>query len=283
MRRMIELPPYERRALQEIKAFKNPQESAFGRVWGQITAPVGKFANYVFDTPVGKAVTKAVQGIVSMLNDGASWSVRTESIYAEFRSDGCTSVRGPTDIHRLSLEQVDKTVGHLAAKYKAFAAAEGAAAGTLGAPAIIADVPVLAGIALRAVNEFAAYYGFETSTQSERMFAMAVLSAASSPTVATKQVALAELTRASVMIGQRKTWEELQKVLSVNAIKKVAEALGVRLTKAKLAQVVPVTGAVVGAGFNAWYLGAVSETAYMLYRERFLIEKYGSDVVDVEV
>jgi len=32
----------------------------------------------------------------------------------------------------------------------------------------------------------------------------------------------------------------------------------------------------VGAGFNAWYLHEVTHTAYMLYRERFLVEKYGS-------
>ena len=278
MGRMVELSPYDRSALREIHAFKNPEQAALSRWWGRVTEPVGKAADYVFDT----SVAKAVQGIVSLLNDGASWTVRTEAIYAEFRSDGRSGVQGSIDIQKLSLEQVDRTVGHLATKYKAIAAAEGAGAGASGGPAILVDVPALVGIALRVVNEYAAYYGFETSTQGERMFAMAVLSAASSPTVAAKQVALAELTRASIMIGQRKTWEELQKVLSINAIKKVAEALGIRLTKAKLAQVVPVTGAIVGAGFNAWYLDAVTEAAYMLSRERFLIEKYGSDVVSME-
>ena len=48
-----------------------------------------------------------------------------------------------------------------------------------------------------------------------------------------------------------------------------------RLTKGKLAQLIPIAGAVVGAGFNAWYLNEVTHTAYMLYRERFLKERYG--------
>ena len=34
----------------------------------------------------------------------------------------------------------------------------------------------------------------------------------------------------------------------------------------------------VGGGFNAWYVGAVTETAYLMYRERFLIEKHGPEV-----
>ena len=59
------------------------------------------------------------------------------------------------------------------------------------------------------------------------------------------------------------------------AIKKIAEAIGIRLTKAKLAQVVPIAGAIVGGGFNAWFVGSVTETAYHLYRERWLIEKHG--------
>ena len=60
-------------------------------------------------------------------------------------------------------------------------------------------------------------------------------------------------------------------------------AVGVRLTKAKLAQVVPAVGAVVGSGFHACYTARVCDAAYCLYRERFLAEKYGDDVIEVTV
>jgi hypothetical protein len=269
-----ELSPYDRRALEEIGAFRNPAQSRAGRTLSWITAPAGKAVGFVTGNVMGGAVTRAIHGILSLLNEGASWSVRTEAIHSEFRAKGHTRVRKPADIHELNLEQVDRTVGYLAAKYKALAAAEGAGVGALGGLAILGDVPLLAGLALRAVNEFAAYYGFDTSLQSERMFALSVLTAASSPTVAAKQVTLAELSRASVMFGQRRE-------ASVSALKTSAEALGVRLTKGKLAQLLPVAGAVVGAGFNAWYLNEVTNTAYMLYRERFLMERYGSTVASV--
>ena len=64
---------------------------------------------------------------------------------------------------------------------------------------------------------------------------------------------------------------------SVQVIKKVADLIGVRLTKAKLAQVVPIVGAAVGGGVNAWYMASIVETAYVLYRKRFLIRRYGAD------
>ena len=127
------------------------------------------------------------------------------------------------------------------------------------------------------MNEYATYYGFDVSLQHEQAFSMSILGAASSPTVAAKQVAMAELTKLSVLIAQRKTWAELQRLISVQVIQQIAQALGIRLTKAKLAQLAPLVGAGVGAGFNAWYVANVAETAYHLYRERFLIEKYGAD------
>jgi len=274
---MSDLTNYEQLALHAIDKFKNPERTWLGNAWNTVTKPVGALADVAFDNSVGAAVTKAIQGVMELLNDGASWTVRTDAILGEFRKDG-HSVATLQDIHALPLENVDKTVGLLAAKYKSTAFAEGAAAGALGIIGIAVDIPLLVGMALRAVNEYASYYGFDVSVQGERMFAMSILSAASAPNQAAKQVALAELTRLSVMIAKRKTWEELQRLVSVQVIKKIAQALGIRLTKGKLAQLVPVLGAAVGAGYNAWYLSQVTETAYLLYRERFLIEKHGPDI-----
>jgi len=275
---MTDMSFYERNAHKEIDRFKNPQRSWLGDICQKVNAPVDQLANMAFDNVVGTAVTKAIQGLVSLLNDAASWSVRTNAIYEKFRSEGHSEVYAGADIYRLDLEDVDKTVGHLAAWYKLGAFGEGAGTGMLGAPGIAFDIPALVGVALRAVNEYATYYGFDVSLQHEQAYAMSVLSAAASPTVAAKQVTMAELTRLSVLIAQRKTWAELERLIGVQVIKKIAQALGIRLTKAKLGQIVPVVGAVVGGGFNAWYISAVTGTAYHLYRERFLIEKHGPEL-----
>ena len=55
------------------------------------------------------------------------------------------------------------------------------------------------------------------------------------------------------------------------------------MTKGKLAQAIPIAGALVGGGFNAYFISNVCQAAYYLYRERFLAEKNGVEVVEETV
>ena len=63
----------------------------------------------------------------------------------------------------------------------------------------------------------------------------------------------------------------------MDTLQEISKALGIRLTKAKLAQFVPIVAAFVGVSFNAFYTGKVSDTGYYLYRERFMAEKHRPD------
>ncbi len=76
----------------------------------------------------------------------------------------------------------------------------------------------------------------------------------------------------------------------VNVIQTVVTSLGFNLTKKKLAQVVPVVGAVVNGGLNARLAQNTFNRAQTAYRLRFLTEKYGldplawaPDILDVEL
>lgn len=269
---------YERSVMEEIRRWKNPPKTMLNNVLGTINKPLDKAGSILLDNRVGEAVTKAIQGIISLINDGASWTVREEAIFEEFRNDGHSSVNCHQDIHKLDLLNVDKTLGFLGAKYKLIAASEGAAAGAIGAPGIAADIPLIFGIVLRAIGEYATYYGFDLDNQAERVYALNILMVATSPSIAAKQAALAELSRIAVAVAQKKTWNEIEKILSAGAIKKIAETLGIRLTKAKLGELVPIVGGVVGAGYNAYFAGCAGEAAFNLYRERFLARKYGFDI-----
>jgi hypothetical protein len=104
-----------------------------------------------------------------------------------------------------------------------------------------------------------------------------------SPNDAAKGVAMAQLVKIAKEVAKKKAWKDLEKHSFVKIIRHIAKALGIRLTKAKLAQVIPIAGAAVGAGFNAYYTAKVCDAAYNLYRERFLAEKYGADVIEITV
>lgn len=278
---------YERNALKEIRAWKTPSDGWLHKAWELVSWPIEKGAGLALSTPyIGEAVTKSVAGIIGLVNDGAGYSVRTASIYREFRKAG-HEVSSFQDIQTLDLEDVDRVIGYLAAKYKGLAMVSGATAGTIGtlvpgpgtAAAIAGDISALVSMNLRAIAEYATYCGFNIKNQQERLFAFDILRMAADPSSAGKQAAMAELGKVAHQVAQKKTWEVLQKSVFVQAIQRIAQSLGVNLTKAKLAQIIPLAGIVVGAGYDAYFTNSVCDAAYYLYRERFLAEKYGEDVI----
>lgn len=270
---------YDQQALAEVMAWRAPKESAISKFLSPLTKKVEKASNWAADTRLGIVLVKAAAGAVAVVNDGAAWSVRTNAVLAEYRKDGHHGISELGDIYSLTLLDVEKTIGYLASKYRALALAEGTAAGTLGLPGMAVDIPALIALALRAVNEYATYYGYDVSLESERYVALTILAVSTGGDSAAKQVAMSEVAKATVMAAKKKTWDELQRVALVRLIQKIAEQLGIRLTKAKLAQVLPVVGGAVGGGFNAWYISKVCFAARMVYRERFLREKYGEQAV----
>lgn len=161
----------------------------------------------------------------------------------------------------MDLEEIDRVIGWLGAKYKTIAT-EGAGSGYAGLPGIPADIIALIALNQRAIAEYATYCGFDISIQQERLFALNVLALASSPKDVAKQVAMAQLVRIAQDVAMRKAWKKLNEHSFVQVIRIIARSPGIRITKAKLAQIVPVAGAFVGAGFNAYYTTRVCDAAF---------------------
>lgn len=274
---------YECRAIKEIHDRKTPNLTWFGKAMTAINWPLSKAADAILgDHAVGQAIQSAINGVVGLCNDVAQWSVRPDAVYEEFRDAG-HDVEKSADIASLSLEDIDKAIGFLAAKYKGLAGVEGGVTGAAGVAGIAVDIPALVTLNLRAIGEYATYYGFDVTSQQERLWVMNILGYASSPNDLAKQSAMAELVRIAQDVARRKTWEALEEHAFVQIVQQIARAVGIRLTKAKLAQVIPAIAVAVGAGFNAYYTARVCDAAYYLYRERFLAEKYGANVIEATV
>ncbi|MGY4828641.1 EcsC family protein [Sphaerotilaceae bacterium SBD11-9] len=236
------------------------------------------------------AVGKATTGIVGLLNDGAQYTVRIDAILSDYKTltPGQASTLG--EIAELDLQLVDRAVGWLDTKYEGLALVEGAVAGgsSVLSPAVAlalipADLIALLGLNLRAIGEYATYCGFDISSQEERLFALNVLAYSSSPTDTSKQAALAQLVRIAKEVATKTTWKKLEEHTFVQAVQRIASALSIRLTKAKLANSIPIAGAAIGGGYNAYFTDKVCKAAFYLYRERFLARRYGPDVIEVTV
>jgi hypothetical protein len=269
---------YEQQALNEIRLWKERDQNWFGRSVEVFNRAFHAVTDLVRKVPgVDWTIDNVVAGLLRLTNEMVQDTVWRDAIYKEFQRAG-HPVQDLADIHRMDLEAVDRAQKGLDTKYRALAAVEGAATGIAGAAGIVPDIVALVALNLRAAGEYATYYGFDIAAPEERLFALQILNAVSAPSDVSKQVALTPVLRVSRHIARDQTLLAVEQFAITRAIRNAVQALGLHLTRAKLAQLVPMTGAVVGSGFNAYYTSKVCDAAAFLYRERFLIRKYGPGV-----
>lgn len=275
---MPTLSPYEQQALREIAAWKNPRPSLFGKVGELMERPLDFATAKVLDTGLGETLTGAINAALLTLNDAAAATVRHEAVLEKYREAGHAHVASLRDLFTLDLERVDQVVGNLQVQYMVPAFGEGAATGVAGIVGIAADLPLLFGLNLRAIADYATHYGYDVSNQAERAYILHVLMYSSAPSQQEREGTLHHLGRIAEAISAEETWEEIEKVLSKQIVKKAADVIAKRVTKAKAGQSIPVAGAVIGGGFNAWFTKSNCDAAYHLYRERFLASRHGANI-----
>ena len=277
----VNLSTYEQERLEAIEQFKNPKEGWLERLFDVTEVPIDMTRDAVFDSPAGEPIAKTVSAILAVLQDVALWTVRDEALLGEFEAlDG--EFKDLSAIQRLSLEEVDGVIGRLSLKYKVLGMAGGAVTGLFGPVASASSTVALVTLALRAINEYAMYYGFDIRhSETERQYALAVLAVSTASSDAARQELLAHATAmAQTRAGGGPTLDLQHKQLSQNA-KGLAESLAMGLAKGKVAQSVPGAGALIGAGFDKAILTSVCETAHNLYRERFLMHTHGPAIAVV--
>ncbi|MFQ5571308.1 MAG: EcsC family protein [Rhodothermales bacterium] len=279
----VPVPPtpseYERQALREIQQWKQPTTGRFRKMVERVNNTLHDVTDLIRKVPgVDWTIDNVVSGLLQLTNEIMHDSVWREAIYKEYQKAGL-NVAGPEDFRKLALEDIDRSVNGLNTKYRALTAAQGAAAGYAGVAGVLPDVLGLVALNLRAVGEYATYCGYDVSQPSERLYALQILNVVSQPSDETREEALVPVSSVSHSIARHQTVQTVEQVAVSGAIRGVAKALGARLTKVKLTQVLPMTGAFIGGGFNAYYTSKVCDAAFYLYRERWLIAKYGPDIV----
>ncbi len=270
---------YEVSAIREIHAWFEPNNSWFGRLKGHLYDVYNTATDQLKRVPGFEwTLNNVVAGLLTLINEITQDWVPQESVYRKYRAAG-HDVAGPADVRALDLEVADSTASGLAGGYRTVAAAEGAATGYAGFAGIPTDIVALVALNLRAAGEYAVHYGFEMTTDAERLYALSLLDLVARPSTKAKNVAVSPILGITKRLARQQAFEMLEQAALTGAISRITKSLGIHLTKAKLAQMVPVTGAVVGGGYNAYYTSQVCNAAFHVYRRRFLIAKYGEDVV----
>lgn len=288
--RQKQLAKRERRLPKPLRGTVNRARELAAEGWDKVPG----------NDAIQRGLLKAVEGLHELVTDTAIRTLRPNSVLAAY-TDGGHPVAGLDDIRKLDLEAVDARLPDLSFRYAVAIGAEGAAAGAaMGGAAVLAagggmagagagavpgaaaaittmtaDIAALLTGSTRGVAHTLAYYGYDVRRPEERAFMLATMSLGLVTGQVAKQKAFAQLHKLVGLLARDATWKILNQDAFVRLTGALFAKLGERLVKQKLGQLLPAAGAVIGGGMNYSYVRRVTDAAYWLGRERFLMDKYG--------
>lgn len=253
------------------------QERELPRVFEAARQRLGSAVGKVFPASAfERTVSDAVAGLLRTTNEIVQDTVWRERILRSYRMEG-HAVKDFEDVRSLDLEAVDRAVEGLAAKYGSASAVQGAAAGFAGIAGIVPDIVGLVALNLRAAGEYASYCGYDIAEDAERLYAFQILNHVTDTGRCPAEPGLVPADSISRRAASRHSRQAFRQLAVAGSAHGISRVLGTRLAKAKLAQLLPAAGALVGGGFNALFTKRVCDAAYCLYLERRLLQKYDAE------
>ncbi len=287
---MAKLNASESKILDEIAAWKGSNPSFLNRATDFVSKPISWLTDKITPEEVKSNVASLTEKIVEKVHDASSWSVNPEDVLKaakEFDIYAATIA----ELRKASIHDLDHVAQDYITQNTRVGTISGVGTGIVGWPGLIADLPTLFLLSLRQIYQIALSYGYnphspdgevrERAFEMEYMMRVFKISAASDKIQ--KQKSLAELKdfeagRYSEVYGElvgdfttKHLGKNATSFISRIVIKEIVE----RTITKKAIGLVPGLGAVFSGGFNYVYLKDVGEAAFMLYRERFLLDKKG--------
>jgi len=217
-----------------------------------------------------------------MLRDGSRLTIRREALLEEAQSRG---LPGDTvvDLADAPLEDLDNLASTCFRANKALAAVEGGACGFGGPESTAADLPLLFGLSCRAIQQVGTCYGFDMDDPDTTPVVLNTLNVGAGASSSAKAAFLLDLHVVAEAFAKRWTYKKVATrtftgtgtQLLKQTTRRLPKKIAHKVTKAKLAQSLPLVGVVVGAGFNYWFLQGVLQSARMGFRTLYLSRKYG--------
>jgi hypothetical protein len=258
------LNPYEQKQWEAIEQWKSSRPNVAGELGERALYP---FARWIDRWIPKTAVRVALESAVT----AGRWLADIEQIR---RRAGLPSLALLQDA---PLETCDLLAQSVRKEAMAWAAAEGGLTGAAGLPGIFVDMPAVAVMALRAIHRTAACYGIQLSGREGEAIAFEILRAGGANTLSQKREALGALhgwvragtpglrELATALLAHRLVGDAARHLIG-----SMTREMGLNLAKRKLLQVVPIAGAAIGAGINAWYLRDICLAAQRTFQERHL-------------
>jgi hypothetical protein len=233
---------YIKHAINELKAWQERMQKTPG-VFDKLTSRMQGRINRIIPEKVHVAITAAIKQMIRAVLFGA----------------GLTTAKPKTNA---SLELRESIINERIRFYKHTAAAEGGITGAGGILLGLADFPLLLGIKIKLLFEIASIYGYSAKDYKERVYILFIF-----------QLAFSSQEKRREVYRNVENWQVYKSTLpdDINQFdwRTFQQQYRDYIDLAKLAQLVPVIGAPVGAVVNYRLIRKLGETAMNAYRLRY--------------
>ncbi|GGL14136.1 EcsC family protein [Caulobacter rhizosphaerae] len=215
---------------------------------GKASRAVQRKINTIIPEKVHAAITAAMEAMTRAILTGADFATASP-------------------LQNATLEQREAKVATAIQGWKTAAGAEGGVAGAGGFLLAAADFPLLMSFKLKLLFEIAALYGHDGSVLSERLYILHIF-----------ELAFSDVEHRVKVLEAMDDWDARAHPADLKGFdwRSFQQQYRDHIDLAKLAQLLPVVGAPVGAVVN-WRLTAhLGKTAMMAYRMRWVDEAKGA-------
>lgn len=231
---------YELKVYGEVVEWKRKLSVRSG-LFNRLSKKAQTKFNGLIPDKVHQAMTEAIKGMVKATLAGSN-----------------ITTKKPVE-PRPSLQAMDEEARKKINIFQKTAMIEGAGTGAGGILLGLADFPLLLTIKMKFLFEIASVYGFNTGEYEERLFILHVF-----------QLAFSSDETRFETLDTIENWEERKRTLADMDWREFQQEYRDYIDLAKMLQLVPGIGAVVGAIANNKLLGHLGETAMNAYRLRIL-------------
>jgi hypothetical protein len=228
---------YERLARQELLRWQETMQAPPGLL-GSLTGRVQRRLNDVIPERAHRAITAIIERMTRAMLAGSSYAG--------------------------TLQERERRVAERIEFFRRAAAAEGGVTGAGGIFLGLADFPLLLTLKLKLLFEIAALYGYSGEEYTERLYLLYIF-----------QLAFSNAEHRRDVFAKLPNWHAQPKPSSIDAFdwRTFQQQYRDYIDIAKLAQLLPVVGAPVGAVVNYRLLRKLGDTAINAYRMRWFDEQ----------
>ena len=237
---------YQKKINEELKDWQKKM-CRRPSVAGKLSKAFQDRINRIIPQKVHKAITATIKQMVRAVLFGSKYTVPKKNNFG-------------------SLEETESAILQKINNYKKTAAVEGGIAGTGGILLGFVEFPVLVGIKIKLLFDIASMYGFDVKDYKERLYILYIF-----------QLAFSSQKFRRITFNQIENWEQKTKELpdDIHSFdwQNFQQEYRDYIDLAKMAQLIPIIGAVVGVIVNYQLLEKLGTTAMNAYRMRLIGNK----------